>query len=89
MRTVSIVNPADTQTTLAFAVNGQTYSLEAGKTQDLELNENMVIEFDRGSGNDTGRYSLSEGVYRFGSTPKGWELFRSNDAPLADAVAAN
>ena len=86
---VRIVNPPETQTTLAFAVNGQAYSLEAGKAQDLELADSAVIEFDRGSGNDTSRYSLSEGVYRFASTPQGWELYRSNDAPLADAVATN
>ena len=83
------MNPAETRTTLGFAVNGQAYSLEAGKTQDVELADSAVIEFDRGSGNDTGRYSLSEGVYRFASTPQGWELYRSNDAPLADAVAAD
>ncbi len=88
-RIVRIVNPAETQTTLGFAVNDQNYSLEAGQTQDVELADSTVIEFDRGSGNDTARYSLSEGVYHFASTPQGWELFRSNDAPLDGAVAAN
>ena len=89
VKMVHVINPAETQTALSFAVNGQTYSLDAGKTQDLELNDNTVIEFDRGSGNDLGRYTLSAGAYRFGSTPQGWELYRSNNAPLADAVAAN
>ncbi len=89
METVDIVNPTETQATLGFTVNGQTYSLEAGKTQELELTQNMVIEFNRGSDNNTGRYALSEGVYRFASTPQGWELYKSNDASLADAVAAN
>ena len=28
-----IVNPAENETTLGFAVNGQTYSLEAGKSR--------------------------------------------------------
>jgi len=28
-------------------VNGQAYSLEAGKTQELKLTGEMVIEFDR------------------------------------------
>ncbi|MGO9112991.1 MAG: hypothetical protein ACLP9L_27475 [Thermoguttaceae bacterium] len=89
VETVDIVNPTETQATLGFTVNGQTYSLEAGKTQELELTQNMVIEFNRGSDNNTGRYALSEGVYRFASTPQGWELYKSNDASLADAVAAN
>ncbi len=86
---VRIVNPAETQTTLGFAVNGRAYSLEAGKAQDLELADSAVVEFDRGSGNETGRYSLSEGVYSFASTPQGWELYRSNNASLPDAVTAN
>ena len=43
---VRIVNPLETQTTLAFAVNGQTYSLDAGKAQELELADSAVIEFD-------------------------------------------
>jgi len=84
-----VINPAGTQTALGFAVNGQTYSLDAGKTQDVELNGNTVIEFDRGSGNDTGRYTLSEGAYQFASTPQGWELYRAGDASLAGDVAAN
>ncbi len=88
-KTVRIVNPAETQTTLGFAVNGQPYSLEAGQTRDLELTANEVIEFDRGSGNDTARYSLSDGVYQFAATPQGWELYHSSVAPRAEAVAAN
>jgi hypothetical protein len=88
--TVQIVNPAETQTTLGFAVNGQTYSLDAGKTQELQLTGNTVIEFDRGgSENDPGRYTLSGGVYRFASTPQGWELYKASSATPADTVAAN
>jgi hypothetical protein len=60
-----------------------------GLMQNLELTSDTVIELDRGPGNDTARYILSEGAYQFGSTPQGWEIYRSNDAPLADAVAAN
>ena len=83
-----LVNPAETQTTLGFAVNGQAYTLEAGQSQDVQINSGAVIEFDRGSDNQTGRYTLTEGAYRFGSTPQGWELFRG-DATSAPSVAAN
>ncbi|MGA2259440.1 MAG: hypothetical protein ABSG53_32600 [Thermoguttaceae bacterium] len=47
VKIVRIDNPAETQTTFAFTINGQAYSLEAGKTQELELTGNMVIKFDR------------------------------------------
>jgi len=87
---VRITNPAETQTALSFAVNGQTYSLEAGKTEDIALNSTSVIEFDRGAENDDpGRYTLSEGAYQFAATPQGWELYRSGDAPQANTVAAD
>jgi len=85
---VRITNPLETQTTLGFAVNGRAYSLDAGKTQELQLTDGAVIEFDRGSENATGRYTLSEGAYHFASTPQGWELY-ANDASQSDAVAAN
>jgi hypothetical protein len=87
-KTVHLVNPAETQTSLGFAVNGQAYTLEAGQSQDIQINDATVIEFDRGSDDQTGRYTLNEGTYRFGSTPQGWELFKA-DGSAAQAVAAN
>ena len=47
MKIVRIVNPVETQTTFGFTINGKTYALEAGKTQELELTGNMVIRFGR------------------------------------------
>jgi hypothetical protein len=88
-KTVRIVNPAETQTSLSFSVNGENHTLEAGKSEELGVADKAVIEFDRGTGNDVGRYSLDEGVYRFTSTPQGWELHHSNGTPVTDAVAAN
>src|SRR5208337_1763956 len=81
--TVRIVNPADTEATLAFSVAGQTYSLAAGKVQELSVAPNTVIEFDRGNNAGSGRYTLSEGNYVFGATPSGWELYRLGDTTLA------
>lgn len=80
-KTVRIENPAETQTALGFAVNGQAYTLQPGETKDVDLADSAVIEFDRGSGNDTARYTLTDGTYRFGSTPQGWELFHSSSTP--------
>ena len=83
---VRIVNPAETQSTLSFAINGRAYSLEAGKTQELELTANMVIEFDHGTENKTGRYVLSDGTYHFVPTPQGWDLHDANAIPVAPAA---
>jgi hypothetical protein len=47
VKVVRIVIRAETQTTLGFTINGQAYSLEPGKTQELALTGNMTIEFDR------------------------------------------
>jgi len=46
VKIVRLVNSLGTQTTLQFTVNGQAHSLEPGKTETLELTENMVIEFN-------------------------------------------
>jgi len=87
-RIARIVNPAETEATLSYSINGEECSLEAGQNREVELADNMTIEFDRGVGDATGRYSLTEGEYRFASTPKGWELYHSSETP-AESVAAN
>jgi hypothetical protein len=84
METVRIVNPADTAVTLSFNVAGQTYSLAAGKVQELSVPTGTVVTFDRGNKGENGRYTLSDGNYVFGATPNGWELYR-----LEETVAAN
>jgi hypothetical protein len=47
VKIVRMVNPVETQTTFCFIINGKTYVLEAGRTQELELTGNTVIRFDR------------------------------------------
>ncbi len=89
VKIVRIVNPAVTRTALGFTIDGQSYTLNAGQTQNVELADSAVIEFDRGSGNQAARYTITEGVYQFASTPQGWELYRCSDSPGNDAVAAN
>ena len=69
-----IVNPAQTQATLAYTINGQSYSLNAGQTQPLNVTTSMTIEFDRGLPGDLARYSLTAGTYTFQATDKGWDL---------------
>ena len=69
-----IVNPAETQTTLAYTVNGVPYTLSAGQVQPLNVTTSVTIEFDRGLPGDPARYSLTTGTYLFQSTDRGWDL---------------
>ena len=82
---VVIVNPAENQSTLAFSVDGQSYSLTAGNSQRLDATPGMTIEFDRGLAGDTARYSLTAGTYTFKFAEKGWDLI--SDSPSASPVA--
>jgi hypothetical protein len=81
-----IVNPAETQATLAYTINGQSYSLNAGETQPLNVTTSVTIEFDRGLSGDLARYSLTAGTYTFQSTDKGWDL--ASGSPSATPTLA-
>jgi hypothetical protein len=83
---VRIVNPAEIQEEVEFAISSQPHALPAGKAEDFPLAAGAVIEFDRGNGDEIARYSLGPGVYTFAVTAKGLELFRTSDAgPVAEA----
>lgn len=73
---VLIVNPASAQGTLNYNINGHHYVSEPGFKQWLEPGRRWVIEYDRGGGFGTSRYTLSPGVYHFTPTDMGWQLFR-------------
>lgn len=89
LETVRIVNPTDTNVTLAFSVAGKTYSVAAGKVKELNVAPDTVIEFDRGNGAASGRYALIPGNYFFGATPNGWELYRLGDTLGTENPPAN
>jgi hypothetical protein len=55
VRRVRIVNPLTTQATFHITVNGQAYSLEAGKSEEVKVTGSVVIELDRASDNATNR----------------------------------
>ncbi len=82
---VKIVNPAATQFTLTFSIDGKLYHLEPGKTQDINVGPTSQIEFGRGQGLGVAKYDLRAGTYTFVSTPKGWELLHGGQ-PLAASV---
>ncbi len=80
---VLIVNPAVTQSTLTYSINGRSFTLRAGASQQLDATPGMTIEFDRGLSGDPARYSLSPGTYTFTSTDKGWDLVSGSAAVSA------
>ena len=81
---VLILNPAENQSTLAYSINGQSYTLKAGDSHRLDAMPDMTIEFDRGLSGDPARYPLTAGTYTFKSTDKGWDLV--SDSPSASAT---
>jgi hypothetical protein len=56
-------------------IDGASHTLAAGSLEELSISANCVVEFDRGTGGATGRYTLASGYYRFGIADKGWELY--------------
>jgi hypothetical protein len=71
---VTLANAASA--TVNYTVNQQTYSMAPTFEQNLTGGSSWVVQFDRGEGNGTAQYKLSQGYYEFTVTPKGWELYR-------------
>jgi hypothetical protein len=88
---IKIVNPAKNTVTLNYLLNGATYSIPPGYSQDLSEDRAWVIQFSRGADMDQAKYGLQSGVYTFANTNHGWELFRSDfpqtGAPLPPSAA--
>jgi hypothetical protein len=78
---VLIVNPAENQSTLAYSINGQSFTLKAGERHRLDGMPDMTIEFDRGLSGDPAKLPLTAGTYTFKATDKGWDLV--SDSPSA------
>jgi YD repeat-containing protein len=89
---IRLTNPAGNRVTLTYTLNGQMVRrLPAGAS--VQINQEAVIEFDRGGGMGTARYGLTDGAYKFVAAGGAWNLVRdipttAADAPVA-AVAAN
>jgi hypothetical protein len=73
---VLIMNPVENGTALEYVVANTNYKMEPSFTQHLPAGRTWVIEFDRGEGKGTAKYTLSDGTYAFGSSDNGWELFK-------------
>jgi hypothetical protein len=72
---IRITNPATNGVTLSYMLNGVTYSIAPGYSQDLTLDRSWVVNFSRGGNFGEARYGLEPGLYSFAPTDHGWELF--------------
>ena len=72
---IRIANPAANTATLSYVLNGTTYSIAPGYSQDLTLDRPWVITFSRGGTFGEARYGLESGLYSFAKTDHGWELY--------------
>ena len=76
---VIIENSAENASTVNYSLNGNNYTIQPGQTQRIANDRQWVVEFDRGEGQGTARYTLSEGRFRFKPTEQGWELMRAQN----------
>lgn len=74
---IKIVNPSKSGTTLAYTLDGQTYTMPPGYSQTFQADRAWVIQFSRGPNLDQVQYGLETGVYKFTHTNHGWELYHS------------
>lgn len=88
-RRVLVVNPAETNGPVNFAIDGKPLTLASGQVQNEPGKDSVIIEFDRGIGDARARYTLKTGTYRFSVTDKGWELYPTTYTVTLDNGANN
>jgi hypothetical protein len=84
---VLLVNPANSQGTLNYNINGNHYVAEPGMSQKLAPRANgreWVVEFDRGATFGSATYKLAPGTYNFTPTDQGWQLYRQRFEVVLD-----
>jgi hypothetical protein len=77
---ILVVNPTDTQTTINYSINDNDYQIAPGSQQELSADQQWVISFDRGDNDGNAEYTLAPGVYTFGPSDHGWELYHTSDS---------
>ena len=75
--TVQIAYPASSGPVVHYSLNGADQALNPGKIQSFPNDRRWIVQFDRGGGFGSARYTLSDGLYKFKTTDHGWELVRA------------
>jgi hypothetical protein len=81
LRSIRLINPAETATTLTYFVDGKRYRLGPGRFEDLRIGPRTMVRFDRGGGLGMSSYVLTDGIYAFDASPSGWMLRRAPATP--------
>jgi hypothetical protein len=90
---IRIVNPPENRVALKYSLNGGAAQvIEPGTS--VQINQQVVIAYDRGGNMGRERFSLTDGTYVFKPTNGGyWRLFRESDVanatPIISEVASN
>jgi hypothetical protein len=74
---IKITNPANSKAALSYTLNGLSYTIQPGQSQDIREDRSWVIEFSRGANFGAARYGLEPGLYTFSGTERGWELYHT------------
>ncbi len=81
---MAIVNPRENGVALHFLLDGDLQKLEAGTRIDFVATRVVEIRFDRGEQFGRAHYLLTEHIYTFKPTVRGWELFRAKYVPPSE-----
>ncbi len=85
---IVISAPATNDKPIDYLLNGQPFSIKPGQSQKFKHDRDWIVDFDRGNGKGTGKYSLKATSYKFKMTDNGWELFEAaKPEPPMDDVA--
>jgi hypothetical protein len=84
---VTVRNPAGSKVKLAYLLDdSEDQEISAGETKKLAAKGSYTISFDRGGNYGSARYTITEGLYEFTMTARGWELYRQKDMPAEKQV---
>ncbi|MBC7820151.1 MAG: hypothetical protein IAG10_24980 [Planctomycetaceae bacterium] len=74
---IVIMSPATNDQPIDYLLNGQSFSIKPGQSQKFKHDRDWIVDFDRGNGKGTGKYTLKATIYKFKMTANGWELFEA------------
>lgn len=74
---IVILSPATNDKPIEYMLNGQSFTIKPGQSQKFNHDRDWIVDFDRGNGKGTGKYSLKASTYKFKMSDNGWELFEA------------
>lgn len=81
---VLLSNPEENDVPINYVLANHNYSMKPGFSQTLDASKSWEIRFSRGDDSGEAKYTLKDGTYFFGSSGKGWELYRQSFSVTID-----